>query len=81
MGAAQQYNKTGYTSAVFSRLGTSQQNNKKVCLSGFIKWGTAEQCKKTGNTTAMFQDWEHLGNVLRQGIRRQCYKIRNSSAM
>ena len=29
----------------------------------------------------MFQDWEHLRNVIRQGIRREFFEIRNSSAI
>ena len=29
----------------------------------------------------MFQDWEHLSNILRQGIHQQCSKMGNSTAM
>ena len=29
----------------------------------------------------MFQDREHLSNALKQGIRQQCFKIGNISAM
>ena len=31
--------------------------------------------------SAIFQDWERLGNVVRQGIRQECFKIGKSSAM
>ena len=31
--------------------------------------------------SAMFQDWEHLKNVIGQGIRRECFNIGNSSAL
>ena len=43
--------------------------------------GTAQQCKMTRYTSAMFQDWKHLSNVIRHGIQNDCFKIRNSSAM
>ena len=33
-----------------------------------ITVGTAQQCIMTSYTSAMFQDWEHLSNVIRQGI-------------
>ena len=45
------------------------------------KVGTAQQCKKTLYTLAMFQVWEHPSNLLRQGIRQECFKIGNRSAM
>ena len=45
------------------------------------KMGTAQQCNKTGNTTAIFQDWELFINVVRQSIHQQCLKTGNSLAM
>ena len=37
--------------------------------------------KMASYTSAMFQDWEHLGNVIKRGIHQQCFKIGNTSAM
>ena len=46
-----------------------------------VDYGIAQQCDKTDNTTAIFQDWELFSNVIKQRIHQQCFKIGNSSAM
>ena len=55
--------------------------DKMICLSNVERWGTAQQCNKTGNTSAMFQDWELFSKVIRQGIRQQSFRIKNSLKM
>ena len=50
-------------------------------LSNVIRLGTAQQCNMTKYTSAKFQDWENLSSVIRQGIREECFKIGNSSAL
>ena len=40
---------------------------ERVNLINVIRWGTALQCNKTGNTTAILQDWELFSNVSRTG--------------
>ena len=46
-----------------------------------MKWETAQECNKTGNTTAIFQDWELFSNVIKERIHQHCFKVGNGSAM
>ena len=46
-----------------------------------MRLGTAQQCNMTRYTSEMFQDWEHLSNVIRQGTHHECFKIGISLAM
>ena len=45
------------------------------------KLGTAQQCNMTSYTPAMFKDWKHLSNVIRQEIRQECFEVGYSSAV
>ena len=46
-----------------------------------MRLGTAQQCNMTRYTSAMFQDWVHLSNPIKQGIRQECFAIGISSAL
>ena len=50
-------------------------------ISNVLRLGTALKCNKSGNTTAVYQDSEHLSIVMRQGVPQHCFKIGNRSAM
>ena len=43
--------------------------------------GFSQRNIKTGYTSEMFQEWEHLSKVIRQGMHQHCLKIGNGSAM
>ena len=53
-----------------------------VYISNVLGLGKAEQCKSRAvYMSAMLQDSEHLGKVMKQGTHQQCFKIGKSSAM
>ena len=50
-------------------------------ISNVIRLGIVQQCNMTRYTSAIFEDWQYPSNVIRQGIRQNCFKVGNSSAM
>ena len=50
-------------------------------LINVIGLAAAQQCNMTRSRPAIIQDWEHLSNVIGQGIRQECFKNGNSLAM
>ena len=53
----------------------------KIRLINVLGLAAAQQCNMTRSRSAKIQDWEHLSNVIRQGIHQECFKNGFSSAM